>query len=85
METPTPVQSPVADHLRVVSLTIISTMNGLVHILLISLSLHHVYATWRQDHAVTGLPTLNGPDLTSFAGVVPVRKDTDRIIEVDPP
>jgi len=57
-------------------------MNGLVHFLLISLSLHSVHATWRQDHAVTGLPTLTGPDLTSFAGVVPVRKDTDRNIEV---
>ena len=56
-------------------------MNLLVP-LLISLSLHRAHATWRQDHAVTGLPTLNGPDMTSFAGVVPVRKDNDRNIEV---
>ena len=57
-------------------------MNPLVHLLLISLSLHRVHATWRQDHAVRGLPTLSSPDLTSFAGVVPVRHDVERHIEV---
>ena len=43
-----------------------------------------ISASWKDEHVVTGLPTLNGPDLTSYAGVVPVRKDYDRHIEVVP-
>lgn len=32
-------------------------------------------SSWKTDHSVTGLPTLDGAPLTSYAGVVPVRKD----------
>jgi vitellogenic carboxypeptidase-like protein len=41
-----------------------------------------VFATWREDHAVTGLPTLDGIEFQSFAGAVPVRKDDINKIEV---
>jgi hypothetical protein len=59
-------------------------MLGAVQVLLIVLSLPSILATWKDEHVVTGLPTLNGPNLRSYAGVVPVRKDRDRDIEVPP-
>jgi len=53
-----------------------------VPLLLLPWLLPCISAGWREQHVVTGLPTLNGPDLTSYAGVVPVRKDYIRDIEV---
>jgi len=32
-------------------------------------------SSWKTDHSVTGLPTLDEAPLTSYAGVVTVRKD----------
>jgi hypothetical protein len=46
----------------------------------------HVYAsekTWSQDHFVTGLPMTDGPELTSYAGLVPVRKDNGTEVNLE--
>jgi len=45
-------------------------------------SLHLVSATWRQEHAVIGLPTIEGAEIKSFAGIAPVRKDEKLHVEV---
>lgn len=47
-------------------------------------SLHYVSAIWRQEHAVVGLPVLDEQELTSYAGLVTVRKDPVNNIEVPP-
>jgi len=41
-----------------------------------------VKTTWQQEHSVKGLPTTDGVDLISYAGVVPVRTDPDNNQEV---
>lgn len=55
-----------------------------LRLLLVVFVLPCVLATWKDEHVVTGLPTLNGPDVTSYAGIVPVREDLARDIEVSP-
>ena len=58
-------------------------MKSLVRqISLLLLTLRCVTATWKQEHAVKGLPTVDGSELTSYAGRVPVRKDEKQNIEV---
>ena len=60
-------------------------MLALARLIPLLLSFHYVSASWRQEHAVTGLPTLDEPDLTSYAGLVTVRKDSANNIEVTSP
>ena len=57
-------------------------MLRITSLVLFLLTIPGIYASWRQDHAVTGLPTLEEPDLTSYAGLVTVRKDHINNIEV---
>jgi hypothetical protein len=60
---------------------------GLTMLLSLLLSVQYVTqvsASWRQEHFVTGLPTIDGSQLTSYAGLVPVRKDDETGIEVLP-
>lgn len=57
-------------------------MSPLGRFLPLFLSFHCVSANWRREHAVTGLPILDGQDLTSYAGLVTVRKDHVEKIEV---
>lgn len=53
-----------------------------VKALLVVLSLPLILATWKDEHVVTGLPTLDRAHLRSYAGAVPVRKDHDHNVEV---
>jgi hypothetical protein len=58
---------------------------GLTTLLSLLLSVQYVTtvaANWRQEHSVTGLPTVDGSQMTSYAGLVPVRKDIETDIEV---
>ena len=41
-----------------------------------------VSANWKQEHSVKGLPTTDGSELTSYAGVVAIRNDPLTNIEV---
>ena len=56
-----------------------------VALVLLSLYAHISLASnWKRDHVVMGLPLLNkSAELTSYAGLVPIRKDVNDI-EVPP-
>jgi len=41
-----------------------------------------VGTAWRHEHSVKGLPTTDGSNLTSYAGLVPVRTNADKNQEV---
>lgn len=51
-------------------------------VILLLLSSRCVSASWKQEHAVSGLPTHDGAELTSYAGLVTVRRDYVHNIEV---
>jgi hypothetical protein len=50
----------------------------LARLVLLLVSLRWVCAlekTWREDHSVAGLPMIGDSEVTSYAGLVTVRKD----------
>lgn len=50
-------------------------------ILILVLNTSCLSASWRQEHSVKGLPTTDGSELTSYAGLVPIRKDLSTDVE----